>query len=146
MKRFLFGFLLALGLIVFSSCATEPSDTPLTVEQVFAQPEKYAGKTITLEAIYFHGWETIVLAERLEPSGYAPGHLIPRGKLVWVEGGIPKEIYDRLYVQQQMGPNERIGNLRIRGKFQYGGQFGHVGGFDAQITPLETEMLPWTPP
>jgi len=128
------------------SCTRWQSETPLTLEQLFANPGKYNGKTVTLEAFYFHGWETIVLSERVEPSGYAPGHLVPKGRLIWVESGIPKEIYDALYVQQMMGPAERIGKLKVKGKFEYGGKYGHVGGFDAQIVPSEVELLPWSLP
>lgn len=146
-RRSVFGVLtVLLAIVIVSGCADQTSAAPLTVEQVIAQAKKHNGKTINVEAFYFHRWETIVLADRLEPSGYAPGHLVPKGTLIWVEGGIPKETYDRLYVQQQMGPSERIGKLRIKGKLEYGGKYGHVGGFDAQITPLETELLPWTPP
>ncbi len=146
-SKVVFGLIAVLLVIaLFTGCAAQQSYTPFTFEQLFASPAKYNGKTVTVEAFYFHGWETIVLSETIKPSGYAPGHLVPEGKLIWVEGGIPKEIFDKLYVQQQMGPEERIGKLRIKGKFEYGGKYGHVGGFDAQITPSEVELLPWSPP
>ncbi len=146
-KRLVIRLLVMLAvLLVLTSCGNQQTNTPVTLEQLLASPSKYNGKTVTVEAFYFHGWETIVLSETIKPSGYAPGHLVPEGKLIWVNGGIPKDIYDKLYVQQQMGPEERIGKLRIKGKFEYGGKYGHVGGFDAQLTPLETELLSWSPP
>jgi hypothetical protein len=66
--------------------------------------------------------------------------------MIWVEGGIPKEVEDKLNQQQQMGPVELYGKVRMTGKFEYGGKYGHLGGFDEQITPRETTILPWSPP
>ena len=117
----------------------------VTFEQLFTSPAQYHGRQITLEGFYFHGFEVIVLSEGLEPSGYAEGHLIPKGRMLWIEGGIPLEIYNRLQEQKMMGPSERYGKLKVTGGFEYGGQYGHVGGYDAQITPSEVELLPWSP-
>ncbi len=124
--------------------ATEVNE--LTFDQLFANPDKYNGKTIAIEGFCFHGFEIIVLSEMLEYSGYAPGHFVPKGRMVWIEGGIPKEVYDRLYRQTMMGPEERYGKARLEGKFEYGEQFGHLGSFGSQIFPLEVELLPWSPP
>jgi hypothetical protein len=115
----------------------------VTFEQLFSNPSGYNNKEVTLEGFYFQGFEVDVLCERLEYSGFATGHLVPKGQLIWVSGGIPKEVYDRLNLQQMMGPSERYGKLRITGKFEYGGQYGHLGGYDAQITPIEVKLLSW---
>ena len=132
---------------IAAGCSGEAIEVPeLTFGQLFASPEKYNGKTIAIEGFCFHGFEIIVLSEILEYSGYAPGHLVPKGRMVWIEGGIPKEVRDRLYRQTMMGPEERYGKVRIEGKFEYGGQFGHLGAYSAQIVPLEVELLPWSPP
>jgi len=117
----------------------------VTFEQLFSSPKQFHGKNIILEGFYFHGFEVIVLAECLEYSGYAEGHLVPRGKMLWVEGGIPLEIYNQLYQQQMMGPDERYGKLKVKGKFEYGGQYGHVGAYNYQITPSQVELLSWSP-
>jgi hypothetical protein len=45
-----------------------------------------------------------------------------------------------------MGPLERYGKVRATGKFQYGGKYGHLGGYDSQIAPSKIELLGWTPP
>ncbi len=124
--------------------ATEVNE--LTFDQLFANPDKYNGKTIAIEGFCFHGFEIIVLSEMLEYSGYAPGHFVPKGRMVWIEGGIPKEVYDQLYRQTMMGPEERYGKVKITGKFEYGGQFGHLGAYGSQIVPLEVELLPSSPP
>jgi hypothetical protein len=113
----------------------------VTFQQLLASPEKYNGKNVTLEGFYFHGWEVSCLSETLGPSGYTEGHLVPKGELIWVEGGMPKEVYDGLYSQQMMGPTERYGKVRVSGKLQYGGRYGHVGGYSYQITPTQVELL-----
>ena len=98
----------------------------VTLEQLFTNPDKYNGKQVIVEGFYFQGFEVQVIAERLEISGYAEGHLVPKGKMLWVEGGIQREIYDKLNQQQQMGPLERFGKVKITGKFEYGEKYGHL--------------------
>jgi len=118
----------------------------VTFEQLFLTPEKYNGLDILIEGYYYQGWETIVLSEDLVYSGKAPGHLIPSGKMLWIENGVPREIYDSAYQQQMMGPLEHYAKVRIKGKFEYGGKYGHLGGFDSQIIPSEVALVPWSPP
>jgi hypothetical protein len=138
-----------LGLLLLIAGCNEneaPEVEEVTFNQLFADPDKYNGNEITIEGFYFHGFEVIVLSESLEFSGYAQGHLIPEGKMVWIEGEIPQEVYDKLYQQQMMGPLERYGKVRVKGKFEYGAEYGHLGAYNAQIIPSEIEVLPWSPP
>jgi len=135
-----------IGLIAACNENQAPKVQEVTFDQLFANLDKYSGNEITIEGFYFHGFEVIVLSESLEYSGYAQGHLIPKGKMMWVEGGIPKEVYDKLYQQQMMGPLERYGKVRVKGKFEYGGKYGHIGAYSSQIVPLEVELLMWSLP
>jgi hypothetical protein len=128
------------------TACTRGGATEITFDQLFANPSKYNNQEITLEGFYFHGFETIVLSEKLELSGFAPGHLVPKGRMLWVEGGIPKEVEDELNKQQQMGPVELFGKVRMMGIFEHGGKYGHLGGFNQQITPADTSLLSWSPP
>ena len=118
----------------------------VTFEQLFSALEEYSGKDIVIEGYYYQGWETIVLCEELVYSGKAPGHLIPNGKMLWIENGVPREIYDSAFQQQMMGPLERYAKVRIEGTFEYGGKYGHLGGFDSQVIPSEVALVPWSPP
>lgn len=145
------GFLLFIILVVISSllmfglaigCSGEQTD--VTFDQLFANPNKYAGRQVSIEGYYYHGFETIVMSERLDYSGYAEGHLIPKGLMLWIEGGIPEEVFDGLQ-QQMMGPVERYGKLRITGTFEYGGKYGHLGQFEYQIKPSQVELISWVP-
>ncbi|MFC2042240.1 hypothetical protein ACFLTV_01910 [Chloroflexota bacterium] len=116
----------------------------VTFKQLFLAPDQYNGKDIIIEGYYYQGWETIVLSEELVYSENAPGHLIPDGEMLWIEQGVPKEIYDNAYQQQMMGPLERYAKVRITGIFEHGEKYGHVGGFDSQIVPSEVELLAWS--
>lgn len=118
----------------------------VALDELFSNPGKYNGKNVITEGFYFSGFEVIVLSESLEYSGYAEGHMVPEGRMLWIEGGIPKEIYDRLYQQQMMGPSERYGKIRVEGKFEYGGKYGHLGAYSYQMAPFRVELLPWSPP
>jgi hypothetical protein len=100
---------------------------------------------IAIVLVIIKGFEIIVLSEKLEYSGQAEGHLIPTGRMLWVEGGIPQEIYESLQQQVMMGPTERYGQVRIKGKFEYGGEYGQLGQHEYQIKPSEVMLLPWTP-
>jgi len=117
----------------------------ITFEQLSASPALYRGRSIVIEGFYFQGWEVIVLCERLEPSGYAEGHLTPGGMMIWVEGGVPRDVYEALHTQEMMGPEERFGKVRVRGRYEQGGEYGHLGGFSSQIVPSEVELLQWSP-
>lgn len=136
---------LSLMLLLIVGCSQE-KNREITFQELSSNPGQYKGKEITLEGFYFQGFEVQVIAERLDYSGYAEGHLVPKGEMIWIEGGISKEVYDKLNQQQKMGPLERFGKVRIIGKFEYGGRYGHLDGYDQQITPTATTILPWSPP
>ena len=144
MRRFVLSLLLVILMVLSLAACSAP--TELTVEQLMSSPEKYNGDVVTVSGYYFHGWENILLCEGLKYSGLAEGHMGPDGETMWVEGGLPLELYENLYVQSDMGPEERYGKIRVKGKFETGGGFGHLGAFNSQISPQEVELLPWSPP
>jgi len=144
MRRIVLSLLLAIILALTLVACSAPAE--LTIEQLMASPEKYNGDMVVVSGFYFHGFETIVLCESLKYSGNVENHMVPEGKFLWIEGGIPREVYDTLYIQSEMGPEERYGKIKVKGKFDTGGQFGHLGAFDSQILPQQVELLPWTPP
>ncbi len=46
---------------------------------------------IILEGFYFHGFEVIVLSERLEYSGYAEGYFVPKGECSGLKAEYPRK-------------------------------------------------------
>ncbi len=135
---------LVILLLVTTMCNLSGA-SEVTFDQLLANPGSYNSKEIVLEGYYFSGFEIQVIAEDLKSSGYAEGHLIPEGKMLWVNGGIPIDVYNKLNQQSMMGPIERFEKIRITGKFEYGGQYGHLGGYSSQITPTKTELISWAP-
>jgi hypothetical protein len=115
-------------------------------QQLISRPEQYSGDKITIEGFFFQGFEVQVIAQGLDYSGYAEEHLVPKGEMIWFDGAIPREVYDGLYQQHMMGPDERFGKIRMTGKFEYGGQYGHLGGYSFKIVPSKVELLEWSPP
>ena len=110
-----------------------------------SNPSSYNGEMVDFDSFLFIGFEVITLCERIEDSGYAPKHKVPKGKLIWIEGGVPQEINQKLYHQQMMGPTESYGKVSVKGKFQFGGNYGHLGGYNYQIALSQIELLDWSP-
>jgi hypothetical protein len=127
-------------------CRNETRAKEVTFGQLIDSPAQYNGRVIVIDGFFFSGFEVQVLSERLQYSVYAEGHAVPAGKMLWVDGGIPQETYDQLYQQSQMGPAERYGRLSIKGKFDYGGKYGHLGEYSYQIEPIAVSLIPWSPP
>ena len=137
--------ILSLLLLPVTGCSQQ-NNSEVTFGGLTSDPVRYNGKEITVEGFYFQGFEVQVIAERLEYSGYAEGHLVPKGEMIWVEGGIPGEVHEAMYIQDMMGPEERYGKVRITGNFEYGGQYGHLGAYESQIVPSEVELIEWSRP
>ena len=149
-RNALYSLVISMSLIAIlvSGCANGDSGkgSDVTFEQLLSNPSQYNGKQINVEGFVFLGFEVMVLCEELKYSGYAEGHLIPSGAMLWIEGGIPTDIHDNLYEQNMMGPSERYGKILVKAIFQYGGQYGHLGAYEYQMTPSEIQLLAWFPP
>jgi len=133
-------------LLIFAPGCGHDKDQEVTFQELLANPSEYDGKRITIVGFYFQGFEVSVIAENLEYSGYAEGHLVPKGETTWIEGGIPREILNGLYLQSMMGPEERFGKVRVTGTFEYGEKYGHLGGYNSQIIPSNVVLLEWSQP
>ncbi len=120
----------------------------ITASQLTSNPEEYNGKTVTVTALYFDAFEMMALCDSLKPSTLTPGDLAPQEPYIWLEGGLPKAIYDKLYTQPKnaaTGYPEHYGKVKITGKFQYGGQYGHLGGYKYQLSVTNAQLLDWSP-
>lgn len=129
----------------FIGCVSGNTTNRITFEQLMSDPSRYNGEIVDFDSFLFIGFEVITLCERIEDSGYAAQHKVPKGKLIWIEGGIPQEINQKLYHQQMMGPTESYGKVRAKGKFQFGRNYGHLGGYNYQIALSQIELLDWSP-
>lgn len=146
-------FLLWLALTLLVAVVTAPSACSSTAEVTFAElvaePARYNGRTVTLEAFYFHSFETSALCASLVESVQFPGHLVPTQPLIWLEGGLPLDVFNQLTEETyENGPSSYYGKLRIKGVFEYGDRYGHVGGFDYQLRvqpdTAEVGLLEWS--
>ena len=148
MNRYLTFIMLLFLAISMLGCSGEQQSAvqEITIDQLMSSPEQYQGEYVSVEGFYFDGFEVQIIAEVLEYSGYAEGHLVPKGGYIWIGGeGIPWEVWSRLHKQIMMGPEERFGKVRLKGKFEYGEKYGHLGGYGSQIVPSEVELMEWSP-
>jgi len=133
------------------SLSNPPSPSPtgiageITFAQLASQPEKYNNQTVTLAGFWFDGFEIAVLAERLEPAGFAPGNLQPAGVKIWVKNGLPQEINQRLYLQPDnpTGYPAHYGKVELTGMLEYGSKYGHLGAYMYQLTVQSATLMPW---
>ena len=128
-------------LLTFAIGCGQDKNQEVTFQELLTNPGEFEEKEITLVGFYFQGFEVQVIAERLEYSGYAVGHMVPKGEMIWLEGGLPAEVYDRLYQQKIMTAEERYGKVRVTGTFECRGKYGHLGGYNPQIVPSKVILL-----
>ena len=125
--------------LVISDCS--PDFEKFDFEKYYTNSSQYNGQEIIIEGYYFSGFEVMVLCEKLEFSGYAEGHLVPAGRMIWIEGGMSQEIIEGLHKQEMLGSAEFYGKIRIKGTFEYGGEYGHLGQYESQIVPNEVWLI-----
>jgi hypothetical protein len=132
--------------LVLGGCGTK-ADESITFSQLISQADRYNGKTVTLEAFYFSGFEISAICGSVGPSNSGVWRIVPSGELVWAKGGISEKLYNRMYGQSETpsGYTERVGKVKITGKFETG-KFGHMDAYKYQITITKAELLEWTPP
>jgi hypothetical protein len=133
--------------LVFNGCSPGSGEI-ITFSQLISRTAQYNGRSVTLEAYYFSGFEISALAGSLGPSTFGPWRIVPSGPLVWVKSGITQNIFDKLYTQTDTpaGYPEHLGKLRITGQFETGGQYGHLDAYQYQILITRADLLDWSPP
>lgn len=126
--------------------ACQPKET-VTFNELIAQPDNFNGKQATVEGFYFSGFEIVSLSDNLIASTYRPENLAPKPPLIWIEGNLGENVYNRLYVQNNTpsGYPEHFGKVKITGTFTSGGKYGHLDSYQYKITISKAELLPWSP-
>jgi hypothetical protein len=147
-KKYVLPLLIACSLISVILAGCGGGNGSVNFSQLISQAAKYNGQTVTLEAFYFSGFEIAAISGSLEPSTFGAGRIQPAGSLVWVKGGLSQDVYNQLQIQTDTpsGYAEHFGKLRVTGKFETGGKYGHLDAYQYQITITSAELLEWTPP
>jgi hypothetical protein len=112
------------------------------------EPERYNGRTVTVEAIYVNGWGSTVLTEYVAYIGTGSAReLKPVGDSIWFEGQILREIQDQLYkISTPPGEVAYYGKLKATGVFEGGGRYGPANQFKYRLTAKKVELLDWALP
>ena len=132
--------------ITVSGCAG--GNHLVSFADLISQADNYNGRTVTLNAYYFTGFEISAISGSVGPAPYDSGRIVPTGTLIWATGGIPEGIYNKLYVQTDTpsGYDEHVGELKITGVFETGGKYGHLDAYSYRIAITNAELLEWSPP
>ena len=130
-----------------SSVTTPALPIEITFAELTSDPDLYNGKTVTMTGYWFDGFEIEVLAERLEPSSFAPGNVQPAGVKIWIRNGLPVNISAQLYVQPKnaTGYPAHYGKVEITGILEYGSQYGHLNAYQYQLNAQTAQYIPWAP-
>jgi len=148
MLKAVLNFLLLFVLLGTGLAGCRDGPEQVTFVQLVSDAKKYSGKTVTLEAYYFTGFEITALSGSVGPSTSGPWRIVPTGTLIWAKGGAPEDVYNRMYRQSQTpsGYEERVGLLKVTGRFETGGRYGHLDAYKHLITITDAELLEWSPP
>jgi hypothetical protein len=149
MKNIRYVLLTMIAILLLSTVAVGcgGASQKVTFDQLISQATEYNGKSVTLNAFYFSGFEISALAGSLE-SASSGDRFVPAGTLIWVAGGISQELQNGLYTQTDTpsGYPEYFGELTVTGKFETGGAYGHLNAYQYQITITAAALVQWTPP
>jgi hypothetical protein len=139
-------FIILLAVILWVGYGLDPSPVPFS--KLINEPERYNGRTISVEGIYVNGWGWTILTEYAAYIGTGNNReLKPVGDSIWMENPVPQEIQAQLYkITNPAGEIAYYGKLKISGKFETGGRYGPSNQFKYRITTKKVELLDWTLP
>jgi hypothetical protein len=138
-------FIVLLAVILWVGYGMDPSSVPFS--ELVSEPERYNGRTISVEGIYVNGWGWTLLTEYVAYIGTGnTRELKPVGDSIWFEGQIPQEIQGRLYQITAAGETAYYGKLKVSGVFETGGSYSPANQFKHRITAKKVELLDWTLP
>lgn len=119
----------------------------VTFDDLVSNPEKYNKSNVVVEGFYLFSFEVNIFVKEL--AFLPPDNRVrARGGSIWIGGGKGLDEFDfnKLHQQTIMGENVYYGKVKIRGRFEYGEQYGHLGYYNYQIFPSEMEILQWSSP
>ena len=136
--------LISVGLTALPACSSGAGDT-LGFAELTSNANKYNGKTVTVEGCFFSGFEIVAFGDSLNKS--ESGRYTPAGDLIWLTGGLPQNVMDRLYTQTDTpsGYPEHFAKIRLTGVFEYGKTYGHMDAYKYRITITDAVWLDWSP-
>lgn len=134
-------------LMLCAGCGAAPP-VSTTINELTSNPAQFSGKTVTFEGIYVRGWEWLLISDSVAYIGSGDAReLRPVGDSIWFAGLVPKEIQDGLYsFRSATGDTTYFGKVRVTGKFETEGGYGHTNQYKYRITATKVELLDWTPP
>jgi hypothetical protein len=145
-ESYSFAFVILLAVILWLGYGIDAAPVPFS--KLVSEPERYNGRTVTVEAICVDGWGTVVLTGYAAYLGTGSAReLKPVGDSIWFDGLVPQEIQDQLFkITNPAGEVSYYGKLKVKGVFEAGGSYGPVNQFKYCLTAKNMEHLDWAPP
>ena len=116
--------------------------------QITAEPEKYSGQTVTFTGYVFHGFESTVICQFLEPSNNTQDtYYRPGGIQIWYTGNLPNEVDKKLHTQKNdpTGYPAYYGKIEVTGILEFGESYGHLGAYRYQLQVTGAKLIEWEP-
>jgi hypothetical protein len=104
----------------------------VTLEELFANPERYNGRTVRTEGICVSGFEVSGLGASTYNRGDAVSLTEPA---IWVESAVFESKTDCFTTQPT--PQATFCRVIVRGMFEYGKRCGHLGGYAYRLSAPE---------
>lgn len=104
----------------------------VTVDELRARPLDYNGKLIRVTGVVMSGFEVSALSDAtVEREGLL--HL--NEPTIWLEGATVTN--ERQCITVGPPPHAKVCTADVQGIFEFGGRYGHLGGYKAQIGHVE---------
>lgn len=104
--------------------------------ELISNSQKYNGKRVCTEGVHVSAFESDAIGESTYQEGEAMYLTEPT---IWNEGANIKSKQDCF--ETDTIPSAEFCKVRICGIFEYGGAYGHVGGYQYQITDDAGELI-----
>jgi hypothetical protein len=123
-----------LVLLFLSACAAPGTSADgflkVSLKDLFANPLIYNGKELCTDGIYLKAFEVSALADSYEIKDNYRSLVGPN---IWVE-------HPAMETFECVEESDRFGKfcmVVVCGKFEYGGQYGHLGGYQYMLSEIK---------
>jgi hypothetical protein len=132
-SRSLTVFLLSFFLLLSSSACTSSPSGPQQVEfsDLVTNPERYDGEAICTEGIYLVAFEVNAMGSGIYTQDE---YVYLNEPSIWLEGAEIENQGECFQVEREPGAN--FCPVRACGQFETGGNYGHLGSWEFQLSNL----------
>jgi hypothetical protein len=132
---------LALVLALLMGGCGEKSDATLSFKDLTAHAGDYNGKTVTVRAYFFGGFEITALTAALQTATGDLTRTVPTNPMIWMMSKVAFQDQLSKQTETPSGYPEYFGEVIVTGQFETGGQYGHMNAYQYQLTATSVKVL-----